>query len=100
MRAQSIVGRAARRWHLLVGIRWERWQCAFAARYYQRVTLPLQFWHALGCPSSWRPQLPWWQPFVWRYLVLTDWVWPSRPCGCGWLSAAIRKVLKKGVFSN
>jgi len=58
--------------------RWERWQCAVAARYFQRVTLPLQFWRALGAPVQFRPALPWWQPFVWRWLVVTGWVRPSR----------------------
>jgi hypothetical protein len=46
--------------------------------YFQRVTQPLQWWHALGRPSSWRPQLPWRQPFVWRWLVVTGWLRPSR----------------------
>jgi len=24
------------------------------------------------------PSIPWWQPFIWRYLVLTGWA-PRRP---------------------
>jgi hypothetical protein len=55
-----------------------RWQSAVSGLYFRRVTQPLQLWHALGRPSSWRPQLPWWQPFVWRWLVITGWVRPSR----------------------
>ena len=77
MRAQSTVSRAARRWHSLVGIigtaqrGWLRWQCAVSALYHQRVTLPLQYWQAFGCPPEFTPQLPWWHSFVWRYLVIT-----------------------------
>ena len=57
---------------------WSHWQCRVAARYFQRVTVPLRFWVALGRPQQFRPQLPWWQPFVWQWLVLTGWVRPSR----------------------
>ena len=67
------VGRAARRWQLLVGVRWQRFQCRVAAFYFQRVSLPVQFWRACGCPSQFRPRLPWWQPLVWRWLVLSGW---------------------------
>jgi len=42
-------------------------------RYYQRVTVPVQFWVVLGGPEQFRPQLPWWQPFVYRWLVITGW---------------------------
>jgi hypothetical protein len=69
-------GSAARRWHLLVGPAqrgWQRWQGSVAALYYQRVTLPLQWWVAAGRPPQFQPQLPWWQPLVWRYLVITGW---------------------------
>jgi hypothetical protein len=66
-------GWAARRWQSLVGVRWQRWQCRVAAFYFQRVSLPVQFWRACGCPSQFRPRLPWWQPFVWRWLVLSGW---------------------------
>src|SRR5512135_2910506 len=66
-------GWAARRWHLLVGVRWERFQCRVAAFYFQRVSLPVQFWRPAGCPPQFRPRLPWWQPFVWRWLVLSGW---------------------------
>jgi hypothetical protein len=36
------VGWAARRWHLLVGVRWQRFQCRVAGFYFQRVSLPVQ----------------------------------------------------------
>ena len=67
------VGRAARRWQVLVGVRWERLQCRVAAFYFQRVSLPVQWWRAAGCPPAFRPRLPWWQPLVWRWLVLSGW---------------------------
>src|SRR5512137_2741864 len=74
------VGRAARRWHLLVGVRWERFQCRVAGFYYRRVSLPVQWWVACGRPPQFRPRLPWWQPFVWRWLVLPGWLpWPVAP---------------------
>ena len=52
---------------------WQRWQGSVAALYYQRVTLPLQWWVAAGRPPQFQPQLPWWQPLVWHYLVITGW---------------------------
>jgi hypothetical protein len=70
-------GWAARRWHPLVGVRWQRFQCRVAAFYFQRVSLPVQWWRAAGCPPQFRPRLPWWQPFVWRWLVLSGWL-PAR----------------------
>jgi hypothetical protein len=70
--------RAARRWQVLVGVRWQRLQCAVASRYYQRVTLPVQWWVACGRREQFRPQLPWWQPFVYRWLVITGWQRPRR----------------------
>jgi hypothetical protein len=48
-----------------------RWQGAVSALYHQRVTLPLQYWQAFGCPPEFTPQLPWWHSLVWRYLVIT-----------------------------
>jgi hypothetical protein len=67
------VGRAARRWQSLVGVRWQRWQCRVAAFYFQRISLPMQWWRAAGCPPQFRPSLPWWQPLVWRWLRLSGW---------------------------
>ena len=67
------VGRAARRWQSLVGVRWQRFQCRVAAFYFQRVSLPVQFWRACGCPPQFRPSVPWWQPLVWRWLRLSGW---------------------------
>ena len=61
-----------------VRIHWSRWQSRVAALYAQRVTQPVQLWVALGRPAQFRPQLPWWQPFIWRWLVITGWVRPSR----------------------
>ena len=68
------VGRAARRWQVPVGVRWQRLQCRVAAFYFHRVSLPVQFWRACGCPPQFRPRLPWWQPLFWRWLVLSGWV--------------------------
>ena len=67
-------GRAARRWQVLVGVRWQRFQCRVARLYFQRVSLPVQFWRACGCPPQWRPRLPWWQPFVFSWLRLSGWL--------------------------
>ncbi len=64
-------GWAARRWHLLVGVRWERFQCRVAAFYFQRVSLPVRWWLALGRPPQFRPRLPWWQPFLLAWLRLS-----------------------------
>jgi len=68
------VGRAARRWQVLVGVRWQQFQCRVAAFYFQRVSLPVQWWRACGCPPQFRPRLPWWQPLVWRWLRLSGWL--------------------------
>ena len=40
----------------------------------RRVTLPVQLWRACGQPAAFRPQLPWWQPFVFSYLSVTGWL--------------------------
>jgi hypothetical protein len=61
---------------LYVRIHWQRLQSCIASRYHRRVTQPLQFWLALGRPPFLRPRLPWWQPLVWRWLVITGWVEP------------------------
>ena len=74
MRAPSTYTRVTRQ----VAIRWERLQGRIAGFYFQRVTQPWQFWYALGCPSECRPRIQWWQPFVYRWLVLTGWVRPPR----------------------
>ena len=79
MREHIHTGWIARRWHLLIGIRWLRLQCRISSIYYRRVTVPQQFWLACGCPEQFRrPWAPWWQPFVWRWLVVTGWVRVSR----------------------
>ena len=69
-------GWAARRWQLLVGPArrdWQRFQCRVAGFYFHRVSLPVQFWRACGCPPAFRPRLPWWQPFVFAWLRLSGW---------------------------
>jgi hypothetical protein len=65
---------AARAWHRYLGVRWERFQGRVARHYYTHVTWPVRFWRACGCPAEYRPSLPWWQPFVWRWLVVTGWL--------------------------
>ncbi len=78
---------ASRRWHSLVGMigpaqrGWLRWQGWVSSLYHQRVTQPLQFWRALGCPSSWRPQLPWW--LVALRKERSSGITCTSPVGCG-----------------
>ena len=55
------------------GVRWQRLQSRISGFYHQRVTLPVEFWVACGRPPQFRPQLPWWQPFVWQWLLITGW---------------------------
>jgi hypothetical protein len=80
MRAHSTSSQATRAWHHLVVLvgpvqrGWQRWQSAVGRLYYRRVTQPVRLWLACGRPPEFRPQLPWWQPFVWRYLSLTGYV--------------------------
>ena len=69
---------ATRAWHCLVVIRWQRWQSVVSGLYYHRVTAPVSFWVACGCPAVFRPALPWWQPFVFSYLSVTGWLRRSR----------------------
>ncbi|MDD5140525.1 MAG: hypothetical protein PHY43_09740 [Verrucomicrobiales bacterium] len=57
---------------------WLRLQCSIASRYYQRVTFPVRCWVACGRPPQFRPQLPWWSPFVWHWLHITGWLRASR----------------------
>ena len=61
-----------------VRIHWLRLQSRISGAYFQRVTFPVQCWVACGRLPQFRPSLPWWQPFVWRWLVITGWVRPSR----------------------
>jgi len=58
---------------------WWRWQCRVSGFYYRHVTAPVSFWVACGQPVGFRPQLPWWQPFVFSYLRLTGWLRARRP---------------------
>ena len=78
MSSHHTSSQATRAWHHLVVIRWERWQSAVSGLYYRRVTAPVAFWRACGQPAAFRPQLPWWQPFVFSYLSITGWVRRSR----------------------
>ena len=74
------VAQAARRqWYLVIGIRWQRVQAPVLSLYFRRVTLPVRFWRACGSPSQFRPRLPWWQPLVWRWLVLSGAFGPMHP---------------------
>ena len=68
-----------------IRIHWFRFQSRVAALYSQRVTQPWELWRAFGCPPECMPRIPWWQPFVYRWLVVTGWVrmprrqrWPQR----------------------
>jgi hypothetical protein len=56
-----------------VGVRWLRVQSSISGLYHRRVTVPVQLWLACGRPPQFRPRLPWWQPFVYRWLVITRW---------------------------
>ena len=70
---------ARRHWRGLVGIRWERLQGRVLGLYFRRVTSPVRVWVACGCPEEFRPRLPWWQPFVWRWLVVSGAFGPQHP---------------------
>ena len=72
MRQTRQISRGSRRVH--IRMLWFRLQSRIASFYAQRITQPWQFWHALGCLPECRPALPWWQPWVYRWLVLTGWV--------------------------
>ena len=71
MKKTKKIGRVARWLHVVVGVRWQRVQGRVCGLYFRRVTLPVRFWRACGCPEQFRPRLPWWQPFVWRWLVIS-----------------------------
>ena len=49
------LGRISRFWHRLVGVRWQRLQCARAARRYQRLA-GYRLWVACGRPAEFAPQ--------------------------------------------
>ena len=66
-------------WHRFAIVPWQRWQCRVSGFYYRHVTAPVSFWVACGQPPEFRPQLPWWQPFVFSYLRLTGWIRARRP---------------------
>ena len=64
-------GRVARLWHSQVAVRWYRMQFRLVDRYCQQVHRPIRRWRRSGCPHGRFPQLPWWQAFLWRWLVIT-----------------------------
>src|SRR5687768_14490904 len=68
MREHAHTRWAARRWYLLVGVRWQRFQSRLAGVYHYRVTLPVQFWRSFGAPSLLAPALPWWEPLLYLWL--------------------------------
>ena len=74
MSSHFISSQATAAWHRFAVVPWWRWQCRVSGLYYRRVTLPVSFWVACGCPPEFQPQLPWWQPFVFSYLSITGWV--------------------------
>ena len=74
MSSHFISSQATAAWHRFAVVPWWRWQCRVSGFYYRHVTLPVQFWVACGQPPEFRPQLPWWQPFVFSYLSITGWV--------------------------
>src|SRR5215831_7281219 len=49
---------------------WRRWVSRVRALYLRRVREPVYQWRAHGSPREFLPQLPWWHPFVYRFLVL------------------------------
>jgi len=81
MSSHFISSQATAAWHRFAVVPWWRWQCRVSGLYYRRVTLPVSFWVACGCPPEFQPQLPWWQPFVFSYLRLTGWLRAHRPEG-------------------
>jgi len=71
MRHSTQSGRAPGRWQRVVGARCQALQQRAVTLYFQRVTFPVYFWVAAGRPPQFRPQLPWWQPLLWRWLCLS-----------------------------
>jgi len=74
MSSHFTFSQATTAWHRFATLPWCRWQCRVSGFYYRHVTAPVSFWVACGQPVGFRPQLPWWQPFVFSYLSLTGWV--------------------------
>ena len=60
----------SRGWHCHVAVPLGRQLGRVSRFYYQHVTLPVYFWRACGCPEQFTPRIPWWQPWVYRLLVL------------------------------
>jgi len=76
MRQTRQISRGSRR--VSIRVLWFRLQSRIASFYAHRVTQPCHWWRAAGCPSQFRPSLPWWQPLAYRWLVLTGWLEPRR----------------------
>jgi hypothetical protein len=74
MSSHFISSQATAAWHRFAIVPWLRWQGHVSGFYFHRVTVPVSFWLACGRPAAFRPQLPWWQPFVFSYLRLTGWL--------------------------
>ena len=77
---KKIAQAVRRQWYLVVGVRWQQYvQYHIITLYHRRVEAPIRFWRAFGCPEQLRPQLPWWQPLVWRWIVITRAFGPGHP---------------------
>ena len=57
-----------RSWHCRFGIPLDRQLSRVSRLYYTRVTLPVLWWRACGCPAAFTPRVPWWQHFVYQFL--------------------------------
>ena len=73
MKAIKKIRRAV--WLVEVGlsVRWSRFQFRVLGFYFHRVTESVCVWLACGRPEEFRPVLPWWQPFVWRFICIMGW---------------------------
>ena len=49
---------------------WRRWVSRVESLYLRRVHRPVYQWREVGSPREFLPQLPWWHPFVYRFLCL------------------------------
>ena len=78
-RIKKIKWEAWQLWRVCVGLRWQRLQGRVLALYFRRITSPVRVWVACGCPAEFRPVLPWWQPLVWRWLVVSGAFGPQHP---------------------
>jgi hypothetical protein len=49
---------------------WRRWVSRVESFYLRRVHRPVHQWREHGSPRSCLPRIPWWQPFLYQFLVL------------------------------